>query len=131
MRKQIYIVVGVTMALLLGLVACDQYDWEPPTWDYYENESPNPVRPRPIVYDDHVAPLFSKYSCDGCHNGQIPPDLRPASSESELISGYIDETDAENSLVVQQINDDGHGGTWNDKDLFTLLDWIYVETQLK
>ena len=119
------------MALLLGLAACDKHQWVPPKWDYNENESPNPVRPRPIVYDDHVAPLFSKYSCDGCHNGQIPPDLRPAFSESAITSGYIDEIDAENSLIVIQINDDSHGGTWNDKDLFTLLDWIYVETQLK
>ena len=43
----------------------------------------------------------------------------------------FDEIDAENSIVVLKIQDEGHGGTWNTKDLFTLLDWIYAETQLK
>jgi len=119
------------MVFLLGLMACEKHQWDPPKWDYNLNE--NPVRPdRPLSYDIHVAPLFAKYACDGCHNGQIPPDLREANSESALVNGgYIDEEDAENSIVVIRINDPEHGGTWNTTDLFTLLDWIYEETNLK
>lgn len=128
MRKKINIVPLAVLLVFIGLYACETHEWEPPKWDYAENESPNPVRPRPIVYDDHVAPLFEKNSCTAasCHDGTIPPDLTAANSESAL-SSYIDALDPENSLVAIQIIDPEHGGTWNYMDLFTLLDWIYLQ----
>ena len=130
MRKKINIVLGVTLVVLLGLTACETYEWEPPVWDYTLNE--NTERQRPLVYDQHIAPLFEKYSCDGCHNGVIPPDLREENSEAALSSGsFLDAADAEESIIVIQIVDPEHGGTWNTLDLFTLLDWIHFETQSK
>lgn len=128
MRNKIYIVAGVIMVLLLGLMACEKHQWDPPKWDYDVNESPNPVRPRPIVYDTHVAPLFENNGCTSasCHDGAIPPDLTAANSESSLAS-YINATDPENSVITLQITDPEHGGTWNYMDLFTLLDWINLQ----
>ena len=128
MKKKIKVVPLAVLLVFLGLFACQTHEWEPPKWDYDNNESPNPVRPRPIVYDDDVAPLFERNSCTAasCHDGTIPPNLNLSSSESSL-SSYIDATDPLNSIVVLQIKDPEHGGTWNYLDLFTLLDWISVQ----
>ncbi len=127
MRNKFYIVVGVIMVFFLGLMACEKHQWDPPKWDYDVNESPNPVRPRPIVYDTHVAPLFENNGCTStsCHD-VIPPKLISSESESAL-SSYINASDPENSVVVLQIIDPAHGGTWNYLDLFTLLDWISLQ----
>lgn len=127
MRNKIYIVVGVITVFFLGLMACEKHQWDSPKWDYDVNESPNPVRPRPIVYDTHVAPLFENNGCTStsCHD-VIPPKLTPSESESAL-SSYINASDPENSVVVLQIIDPAHGGTWNYLDLFTLLDWISLQ----
>ncbi len=126
MRKKINITLRVILFALISLTACEQYDWEPPKWDYDANE--NPVRPRPIVYDDHVAPLFEKYDCTSCHE-QTPPVLTTAESYNALTNGdYFNGTDIENSILVSQAKDAGHGASFNTKDLFILLDWIYEET---
>jgi hypothetical protein len=124
------IALGIILLAIIGLASCEKYNWDPPKWDYDLNE--NPVRPRPIVYDDHVAPLFTKYNCTGCHGGTIPPDLSENQSESSLTRGdYLNADDPEESSVVLKITDPEHGGTWITLDLFTLLDWIYEETNLK
>ena len=126
MRNKISLAVGLILTLLLSFTACEQYNWDPPKWDYAANE---PGNPRPVVYDDHIAPLFPKYDCTGCHGGVIPPDLRPANSYTSLTTGgYINGDDPEESRVVMKIEDAEHGGTWNTDDLFLLLDWIYEET---
>lgn len=128
MRKKINITLTVVLFALIGLVACEQYNWEPPKWDPRVNE--NPERPDPIVYDDHIAPLFDDYGCTGCHKGSIPPDLRPESSEASLSgSKYLNSEDIEESIVVLKVKDAEHGGTWSTVDLFTLLDWIYLESR--
>jgi len=125
MRKTINITLGVLLLALIGLSACEQYDWDPPKWDYDVNE--NPVRPRPIVYDTHVAPLFDKYDCNACHE-KTPPVLTEGESFAALTNGsYINESDIENSVIIEQIKDAEHGGTFNTKDLFIVLDWIYEE----
>lgn len=126
MRKHINIALLVILFALFGITACDQYNWDPPIWDY--NANTNPERPRPIDYDDHVAPLFDKYNCTGCHKGSIPPDLSPEKSEDALTGGdYLNFADVEESIVAMKIMDAEHGGTWNTEDLFTLLDWIHFE----
>lgn len=127
MRRIVKIFLGVVLLALLSLTACEQYNWDPPKWDPIVNE--NPVRPRPIVYDDHVAPLFEAYNCTGCHNGTIPPDLRAANSYSSLTGGnYLDAVDIEESVIAVRALNPEHGGSFSTVDYFTLLDWIYDET---
>ena len=127
MRKKTNISFMLILVALLALTACEQYNWDPPKWDPNVNE--NPVRPRPLVYDDHVAPLFEAYNCTGCHGGTIPPDLRPAESYNALTRGsYLDAQDAEESSIAVRVADPEHGGSWSTVDYFTLLDWIYEET---
>jgi len=128
MRKKINIVLMVILLAFIGFTACEQHNWDPPIWDY--NSNVNPERPRPIDYDDHVAPLFDKYNCTGCHKGSIPPDLSPENSESALAGGdYLNFEDVEESTVALKVVDAEHGGTWSTVDLFTLLDWIYLESR--
>ncbi len=134
MRKKSNITLRVILFALISLTACEQYNWEPPIWDF--NSNTNPERPRPIdddikeYYVDHVAPLFDKYNCTGCHTGSIPPDLSPEKSEEALTGGdYLNFEDIEESIVALKVMDAEHGGTWNTQDLFTLLDWIYLESR--
>ena len=127
MRKKINISFMLVLLAMLAFNACEQFVWDPPKWDPDDNS--NPERPRPIVYDDHVAPLFEEYNCTGCHQGSIPPDLSPANSYSALTGGsYLNADDAEDSEVAIRVADPEHGGTWSTVDYFTLLDWIYFVT---
>lgn len=131
MRRRINIFLGLILLALLSLTACEQYNWDPPVWDPTVNE--NPVRPRPLVYDDHVAPLFESYNCTACHGaGAIPPDLSAGNSFSSLTGGnYLDANEIEESTIAVRVADPEHGGSWSTLDYFTLLDWIYNESSKK
>lgn len=127
MRKKINISLKLVLLALLTVTACEQYNWDPPKWDPDDNS--NPERPRPLDYDDHVAPLFEAYNCTGCHNGVIPPDLRASESYAALTGGsYLNFADVEESEIAVRVADPEHGGTWSTVHYFTLLDWIYSES---
>lgn len=119
MRKKINITVGVILIVMFGMAACEQYNYDPPKYEF------DPAKPD-ISYSETVAPLFVDYKCTDCHTGTAPVLTAGESYQSLTATQgrYINLGDAEESLVVKKIEDPEHGGTWDTEDLWTLLDWI-------
>lgn len=107
---------------LIGLTACEKYSYDPPKYEPPDTSQPYDT----VYYSSDIAPLFPAYDCTGCHGGGISPDLRVSESYEALTGGdYINMTSPQESILIEKIDDPGHGGTWSTEDKFLLLDWIY------
>ncbi len=130
MRRRTKVVINIAFTVIItaiiGLTACEKYSYDPPVY-----VPPDITQPYDTVYySTDVAPLFPAYNCTGCHGGAISPDLRESESYESLTEGdYTDFNNPLESIVIEKIEDPGHGGTWKTKDIHTLLDWIYQGAQ--
>jgi hypothetical protein len=82
-----------------------------------------------VFFSQDILPIFDR-SCNGagCHNGSIPPDLRPANAYDDLwLNGYINTgTPEQSELYLWMTNAKGPMppfGT-NATDNATVLQWI-------
>lgn len=115
--KLFYTILGIAIVLLLH--SCE----------YEKREEVNLDNlPDPIVYEDHIATIFSK--CTQCHNGGTPPNLLPEESYLELTAGgYIDLGAPEDSKLYKAINGGSMSQYANDLDRAYILAWINQEAE--
>ena len=62
-----------------------------------------------VSFNEDIIPIFNQ-ACNmsGCHNGSIPPDLRPANAYSALnTGGYINTTTPESSELYLWMRGEG------------------------
>ncbi|MGI9532824.1 hypothetical protein [Lutimonas sp.] len=66
----------------------------------YYDEFPETVVEIPDVvsYEQDIMPLWEG-ECVSCHQGNTPPDLRPANSYNSLLNGFVVAGDSENSIL--------------------------------
>lgn len=100
-----------------GLASCTYH-----TNDYDPLEVPDNVS-----FEADIIPIFEA-GCvaAGCHNGTIPPDLRPEVAYRSLINGgYItDVTTAENNSLYQSIDGGSMTVYASDLDRAYIKKWI-------
>lgn len=119
--KNLYkLIVLFSMALSLG--SC-YYD------TYYESVTPPPDD---ISYSNDIEPLW-KDDCEECHKGasnSFPPDLRVGVSYDNLIDGYVEPGDSENSILYQTlVESNGRSlmppdGAWPQSTIELVKAWI-------
>jgi len=54
--------------------------------------------PDDVSYSKDIMPLWEG-ECVSCHQGSVPPDLRPDKSYISLLDGFVQPTDSENSIL--------------------------------
>ena len=97
-------------------------------YDTYPVED-NPPIEEDVSYANDVMPLWVG-QCDGCHSGNIPPDLRAANSYDSLLDGYVEPFDAEESILYKSLlGIDGislmpPGSKWPDSKINIVQAWI-------
>lgn len=66
----------------------------------YYDEFPEDVVdvPEVVSYEADIMPLWVG-QCADCHNGNVPPDLRPANSYNSLLNGYVVKGNSEESRL--------------------------------
>lgn len=75
----------------------------------YYDEFPEDVVDIPDVvsYSNDIMPLWEG-DCVRCHQGNTPPDLRPANSYESLLNGFVVKNESENSILyLSLIHADG------------------------
>ena len=98
-----------------------------PSCTYYTNEYEEVVVPDEVSFDADVIPIFEvKCNWSGCHNGSIPPDLRPSVAYNNIIfGGYVtDTTRAENNSFYQKIDGGSMRPYASDQDRAIIKQWI-------
>jgi hypothetical protein len=94
-RSRTLIFAGI-IALILIVSSCEKVVFTEP-------EIIPPDTTVVISYSKEIQPIWDD-KCVNCHGGQRDPDLRPAFSYNELITGgYIDTTDAANSELMKKL----------------------------
>ena len=54
--------------------------------------------PEVVSYSTDIKPLWEG-ECVACHQGSVPPDLRPDNSYDSLLNGFVEPEDSENSIL--------------------------------
>lgn len=54
--------------------------------------------PEVVSYSNDIMPLWEG-DCVRCHQGSVPPDLRPENSYDSLLNGFVEPNDSENSIL--------------------------------
>lgn len=109
------------IALMLGLLLLHGC--------YYDNPpEPALVNIEGVSFSTHIIPIFNK-ACNnsGCHDGTVKPDLTAANAYTALIGGgYIETTFPKNSILYQEINQNGMppGNPLPGLDKALILKWI-------
>lgn len=93
---------------------------------YPESE---PIPPDTVIsYENDVMPLWVQ--CVGCHDGDVPPDLRDEVSYDSLLDGYVEPFDSEESILYKSLlGIDGvslmpPGTQWPDYKIDIVKTWI-------
>lgn len=103
--------------LLIFAFACEKYSFDPPAVDPNEE----------ISFQEVLIPIFES-KCAGCHNGSVPPDLRPGRAYESLTrtARYITddpENKAEESLIYTKL-EEGHAPSISQVELLQILYWV-------
>ena len=54
--------------------------------------------PEVVSYKNDIMPLWEG-QCVSCHQGSVPPDLRPDNSYDSLLNGFVEPNDSGNSIL--------------------------------
>ncbi|MGC9341737.1 MAG: hypothetical protein ACP5E3_03475 [Bacteroidales bacterium] len=105
------------LGLLIFAFSCEKYSFDPPSVDPNEE----------ISFQEVLIPIFES-KCAGCHNGSVPPDLRPDEAYESLTGStrYITddpENKAEESLIYTKLNE-GHAPGISEVELLQILYWV-------
>jgi len=117
MKNLFKIIIMISMGLFLN--SC-YYDAFP------EEEIVPP--PEDVSYENDVMPLWVQ--CVGCHQGNVPPDLRDEFSYDSLLDGYVVPFDSEESILYKSLlGIDGvslmpPGSKWPASKISTVKAWI-------
>lgn len=124
MKKLFQLIILITASALIS--SC-YYD------DIYEpiggNDGGGSGSNEQVSYQNDLIPLWNA-DCVGCHNGNIPPDMRDSVSYDELLSGYVVPFNAEASILYKSLlGIDGvqlmpPGGQWSTNRINLVKDWI-------
>ena len=97
-------------------------------YDAFPEAEDNPPIEEEVSYENDVMPLWVQ--CVGCHNGNVPPDLRDEFSYDSLLNGYVEPFDAEESTLYKSLlGIDGvslmpPGSQWPDSKIDIVEAWI-------
>ena len=97
---------------------------------YYDAFPEEEIVPPPedVSYENDVMPLWVQ--CVGCHQGNVPPDLRDEFSYDSLLDGYVVPFDSEESILYKSLlGIDGvslmpPGSKWPASKISTVKAWI-------
>lgn len=97
---------------------------------YYDSRDaediPDVPVPEGVSFSDDVQPILNQ--CTQCHNGTTPPDLREGNSYNALVPAYVEEGNADGSLLYQNLPGVGHpinvGFTLSAEEIATIRGWI-------
>ncbi len=70
-------------------------------YDAFPEEEIMPPIDEEVSYQTDIIPLWVQ--CVGCHNGNLPPDLRDEFSYDSLLDGYVIPNDAEASILYKSL----------------------------
>ncbi len=119
MKQFIKIITASVMILFLSSCYYDAY-YELPEDDVITEN---------VSYANDIQPLWDA-SCVVCHNGNVPPDLRPDTSYDALQNGWLVPGEAESSIIYQSLLGSNGvllmppGAQWPLSDTNLVRDWI-------
>jgi len=91
MKNIIKILILTVMAFSLGSCYNDTFP---------EDNGPDPVD---VSYSNDIQPMWDN-DCVSCHQGNIPPDLRPATSYNSLLNGgYVIAGNSDDSVLYHSL----------------------------
>ena len=67
-----------------------------------EVEGPGEPVPEVVSYKNDIMPLWEG-QCVACHKGNVAPDLRPETSYTSLLNGYVEPGNSEGSVLYQSL----------------------------
>jgi len=91
MKNLIKIIMLISIGLFLNSCYYDSFP-------QYTDEIDPPDIPDVVSYENDIMPLWEG-ECVGCHQGGVPPDLRPDNSYNSLLNGFVEKGDSENSIL--------------------------------
>ncbi len=98
-------------------------------YDAYYELPEDDVITENVSYANDIQPLWDA-SCVVCHNGNVPPDLRPDTSYDALQNGWLVPGEAESSIIYQSLLGSNGvllmppGAQWPLSDTNLVRDWI-------
>lgn len=70
-------------------------------YDSFPEDVIDPPTPEEVSYVNDIMPLWVQ--CSGCHNGNIPPDMRDENSYDSLLNGYVVPFDSDGSILYESL----------------------------
>lgn len=120
------IVIFLILAFPFFFYACDDQTPDPKSIEEERDDDDDNDDPPEgeISFSDDINPIFSEYGCEGCHDGGTPPDLS-SNVYDNLLDGYVEPGEPENSDLYNQLDDSGSGNhVISEEDLDNIRQWI-------